>query len=305
MVALTVLGALAVALGYWTLTSEAAPSLLASRLGEYAEPDPIDLDDAELSLPLSQRVLAPLMARVSAFMLRHTKSGQLQQVRLLLIQSGSSMKAEYLLALKLMLLPVGAVLGFGLATALNLGSTPQMAIPVGGGILGYFYPSSRLKGKAKKRAKELQRALPGVLDLMTISMEAGLSLDMALMRITEYETSTLATEFAKVIHEIRLGRPRGEALNAMADRNGVDELTVIIRAIVQAEPLGVGVANVLRIQSEELRRIRKQRAEEKGHKAPVKMLLPMMGCIFPCIFIILLGPALLTVVDSVSGGGKG
>jgi tight adherence protein C len=124
-------------------------------------------------------------------------------------------------------------------------------------------------------------------------MEAGLSLDMAIMRIGDADQSLLAVEFQKLLNEVRLGRPRGEALMAMAERNDVDELTEFCRAVVQAEPLGVSVVNVLRIQSEEMRRKRKQRAEEAGHRAPVLMLLPMMGCIFPCIFVVLLGPALI------------
>jgi tight adherence protein C len=162
--------------------------------------------------------------------------------------------------------------------------------------LGYLYPTSSLKGKVKKRAKELRMQLPGVLDLLCISMEAGLSLDMALMRVTESEAGVLTAEFQKVLNEVRLGRPRMEALLGMAERNAVDELSGFIRAVVQAEPLGVSIANVLRIQSEELRRIRKQRAEEAGHRAPVLMLLPMMGCIFPCVFLILLGPAVVSIV---------
>ncbi len=115
------------------------------------------------------------------------------------------------------------------------------------------------------------------------------------MRIGEADQSVLALEFQKLLNEVRLGRPRGEAMMAMAERNDVDELTEFCRAVVQAEPLGVSVVNVLRIQSEEMRRKRKQRAEEAGHRAPVLMLLPMMGCIFPCIFVILLGPALIEI----------
>ena len=105
----------------------------------------------------------------------------------------------------------------------------------------------------------------------------------------------LNSEFAKTLKEVNLGRPRGEALMAMAERNGVDEMTAFIRSVVQAEPLGVSIAQVLEIQADEQRRLRRQRAEEAGHRAPVLMLLPMMGCIFPCIFIMLLGPAILKV----------
>ncbi|GAC1344906.1 MAG: type II secretion system F family protein [Candidatus Dormibacteria bacterium] len=284
------------------LVPEAQPSLLQKRLENVASLDPVELDEIELQKPLSERVIAPLMGSVGRFMLRRTKAGQIQQLRLQILQAGSDMRPEKLLAQK-----VFAAIGFGLFAFAAVHFTNRqgaiaIAGPFGGVALGYFYPSSRLKGKVKKRAAEMRRGLPGVLDLLTISMEAGLSFDMALQKICETEEGIIAAEFQQVMNEVRLGRPRMEALTAMAERNAVDELAVFVRAVVQAEPLGVSVASVLRIQSEELRRIRKQRAEEAGHKAPVKMLIPMMGCIFPTIFIILLGPAALTIIASVSGG---
>jgi tight adherence protein C len=164
------------------------------------------------------------------------------------------------------------------------------------GILGYMYPTSALTGKIKKRTREIRSAPPGTLDLLTISMEAGLSLDMAIMKVSESDDSILGVEFQKVLNEVRLGRPRSDALVGMSERNAVEELSAFVRAVVQAEPLGISITNVLRIQSEELRRLRKQRAEQAGHRAPVLMLLPMMGCIFPCIFVCLLGPAILTII---------
>jgi len=139
-----------------------------------------------------------------------------------------------------------------------------------------------------------------VLDLLTISMEAGLSFDASMQRVALSDTSLLADEFKKALNEIRLGKPRADALTSMADRNDVTELTAFVRAVVQAEPLGVSVANVLRIHSEDLRRLRRQRAEQAGHRAPVLMLLPMLGCIFPCVFVMLLGPAVLSVIHSFS-----
>jgi tight adherence protein C len=163
-------------------------------------------------------------------------------------------------------------------------------------VLMYLYPTESLKSKAKKRQKVIRLALPGALDLLTVCMEAGLSLDMAIMRVSESDDSVLSGEFQKVINEVRLGRPRSEALLGMADRNDVEELTGFIRSVVQSEPLGVSIANVLRIQSEDLRRMRKQRAEQAGHRAPILMLFPMMCCIFPCIFLMLLGPAALQLL---------
>jgi tight adherence protein C len=275
-------------------------SILEERLGQIAAVDfsplmdPVEL---ELQKPITERIIAPFVAALGRWVARRTKTAQLEALRLKLLQAGSQQRAETLLAMRVILLPVGAGLGVGLVMFLNLTGGLAIMAPVVLALLGFMYPTSSLSGKIKKRTKEIRYALPGVLDLLTICMEAGLSLDMAILRVSEADESILAHEFRTVLNEVRLGRPRGEALMALAERNVVDELSTFVRAMVQAEPLGISVAGVLRIQSEELRRLRKQRAENAGHRAPVLMLLPMMGCIFPCIFVCLLGPAVLTIVS--------
>ena len=276
-----------------------AATVLEKRLGMLAAVDfsaVMDPVEVDLQRPITERIVGPLVHSMGRSIARRTKAAQLDALRLKLLQAGSRQRAETLLALRVILLPVGALAGIGLVNALNLSGGLSIAAPVFLAMLGYAYPTSSLKGKIKKRTKAIRYALPGCLDLLTISMEAGLSLDMAMLRVSEADESILGLEFQKVLNEVRLGRPRGEALMAMAERNAVEELTAFVRAMVQAEPLGISVANVLRIQSEELRRLRKQRAEEAGHRAPVLMLLPMMGCIFPCIFVCLLGPAVLQIV---------
>lgn len=255
--------------------------------------DPIQ---ADLQRPLRDRIVDPVIQGIGRYIARHTKAGQLDALRLKIVQAGSRQRAETLLATRVFLMPVGVAIGFGLVELLSL--TPPLAIlaPVLMGVLGYMYPTSALTGKIKKRTREIRTALPGTLDLLTISMEAGLSMDMAIMRVSDSDETILAAEFQKVLNEVRLGRPRSDALLAMSERNAVEELSAFVRAVVQAEPLGISITNVLRIQSEELRRLRKQRAEQAGHRAPVLMLLPMMGCIFPCIFVCLLGPAVLQII---------
>jgi len=303
LVLLAVVAGVAVFTMVMALIPESGPGLLASRL-EYVESiapllDPTDMDKAEMSRPLAERLVQPLVAAVGSFMLQHTKSGQIQTLRIMIMKAGSDMRPERLLAFKVIGLAVGASVGFAATTLMSFGLTVRCAAVVAGCALGYFYPSSKLKGRIKKRAQEMRRDLPGILDLLTISMEAGLSFDMALNKVCESESGIMGDEFQHVLNEVRLGRPRMEAMTALAERNAVEELTTFVSAVVQAEPLGVSVASVLRIQSEELRRLRKQRAEEAGHKAPVMMLLPMMGCIFPCIFVILLGPAVITIMNSM------
>jgi tight adherence protein C len=253
----------------------------------------IDLTTGEFTQPAFERIVLPILGSIGNIIAKRTKEGQLQQLRKLVARSGSRQRPETLLALRLIVPVAGAAICFGLSLLLDLTPPENYGLILVGAVGGYMYPTLSLERKGKRRAKEILLALSGVLDLLTVCMEAGLSLDMAIMRIGDADESVLAVEFQKLLNEVRLGRPRSEALMAMAERNDVDELTEFCRAVVQAEPLGVSVVNVLRIQSEEMRRKRKQRAEEAGHRAPVLMLLPMMGCIFPCIFVVLLGPAII------------
>ena len=298
--ALGALGGLAVTIAVLQVLPGGRTSVLESRLGSLAAPtfDQLDPDEAELQKPLAERLLLPTVQAFGRMLMRRTPTQQLDAMRLMLMRAGSTQRAETLLAMRVVLAPVGAALGIGLAVLLNLSVPLALGASLLLGALGYMYPQSSLRGRIKKRKREILLALPGVLDLLTISMEAGLSFDMAISRVAEADESILSAEFQKVLNEIRLGRPRSEALEAMAERSDVEEMSAFVNAVVQAEPLGVSVAQVLRIQSEELRRLRKQRAEAAGHRAPVLMLLPMMGCIFPCIFICLLGPAVLTILNN-------
>jgi tight adherence protein C len=287
---------LVVFLAVWLMVpSTPLASLLEQRLSSVpnAAAYDIDLDTGDFTQPAFDRLVLPILSAIGGVIAKRTKEGQLQQLRKLVARSGSRQRPETLLALRLILPVAGGVICFGLSLLADLAPPENYLVIVVGAVAGYMYPTLSLERKAKRRQKEIQLALSGVLDLLTVCMEAGLSLDMAIMRIGDADQSLLAIEFQKLLNEVRLGRPRGEALMAMAERNEVDELTEFCRAVVQAEPLGVSVVNVLRIQSEEMRRKRKQRAEEAGHRAPVLMLLPMMGCIFPCIFVVLLGPALI------------
>ena len=301
VVVLGVAGGVAVMVAVLQLLPAAHESVLDRRLGSLAAPtfdDLLDPDAAELQKPFAERILLPLLQALGRVLMRGTPTQQLDELRMVILRAGSQQRAETLLALRVVLAPVGAALGIALAVMLNLSVALALMSSLLLAALGYLYPQSSLKGRIKKRKRELLLALPGVLDLLTISMEAGLSFDMATSRVADADESVLGREFQKVLNEIRLGRPRAEALTAMAERADLEELSAFVNAVVQAEPLGVSVAQVLRIQSEELRRIRKQRAEAAGHRAPVLMLLPMMGCIFPCIFICLLGPAVLTILNN-------
>ena len=213
------------------------------------------------------------------------------------------LNASGFLALRLLAMMLFTAIGFALALFGALTMPLFAAVPAGGLILGYLAPQMVVARRIKKRQKEILLALPSALDLLTISVEAGLSFDAALTRVVEKYNNAFSRELSIMLNEVRLGRPRLEALDDVGRRCKVEELSNFIQAIIQSEQLGVGVANVLRIQSEEIRRKRRQRAEEQGQKAPLKMLFPMVGCIFPTLFIVLLGPAVIEVAHQFGSGG--
>jgi tight adherence protein C len=277
--------------------------LLEARLAQFTELGrmPATLSEVELSLPFFERAIRPTLDKLGGFITKRVRSGSLEALQEQLNLAGRpwGMTASAFWFLRLLSLVLCTVLGLGLAILLSLEQPMFLLAVVGGGVAGYLLPQMILGSKVKKRQKQILLAMPSALDLLTISVEAGLSFDAALTRVAEKYQNPLTSEINQVLNEIRLGRPRVEALEDMARRCKVEELTNFVQAIVQSEQLGVGIANVLRIQSEEIRRRRRQRAEEQGQKAPLKMLFPMVGCIFPTLFIVLLGPAVVEVAHQL------
>lgn len=163
-----------------------------------------------------------------------------------------------------------------------------------------FLPHYYIKQKIKQRSKQALKELPDVLDLLTVSLEAGLGFDSALSKLISKKRGILAEEFQRCLEEIRLGKIRREALSGIKERLVLDELRTLISSIIQAEKLGIGMVDVLRVQSQEVREQRKQRAEEAAMKAPIKMLFPLVLFIFPCLFIVLLGPAVIQFIETFS-----
>jgi tight adherence protein C len=297
--------ALAVAFGVFLIfqgLSRPQTDLLETRLAQFGDHD-LSLAEMELALPFAERFLRPILDRMGNFMTSRTPANRTEalQDKINLAGRPFNLTPGGLLALQLVSLLVLTAVGFAVSTLMGLAGSMMFAGPAGGGVLGYLIPSIWLSRRVKARQKEIRVALPNALDLLTISVEAGLGFDAAITRVTEKYHNALALEFTQVLNEARLGRPRLEALEDMARRNNVDELSNFIQAIVQSDQLGVGIAQVLRIQSEEMRRRRRQRAEEMGAKAALKMLFPMVGCIFPALFIVLLGPAGIQVYKQFSG----
>jgi tight adherence protein C len=165
-------------------------------------------------------------------------------------------------------------------------------------LLGFFLPILWLRSKIRNRQTQIVRSLPDALDLLTITVEAGMGFDGAIQKVAEKWDNQLSKGFNKVTQEMRLGISRREALKNMDRTMGVPDVTTFVAAIIQAEQLGVSIAKILRVQSEQMRVKRRQRAEEMANKAPIKMLFPMVFLIFPALFIILLGPAILVIMET-------
>lgn len=305
---LAALAALSVVAIIYGLTASAAPKpgeLLEARLAQFTESGrmPATLAEVEMSLPFFERVLRPALDKFGNMLNRRAQAGsqQVLQERLNMAGRPWGLTPSGFVAIRLL----SVVLCFAACTGLTILAQLQMPMtllgPIGGLVLGYLLPQLMVSRRIKKRQKEILVAMPSALDLLTISVEAGLSFDAALSRVAEKYHNALTQEITQVLNEVRLGRPRLEAIDDMAKRCKIDELSNFVQAVIQSEQLGVGIANVLRIQSEEIRRRRRQRAEEQGQKAPLKMLFPMVGCIFPTLFIVLLGPAIIEVAHEFAG----
>ena len=287
------------------LATSPREDLLETRLSQFRD-QTVTLEEMELQQPFSERFLRPGMERIGAFMNSRVGRDRVVTIgnRLSLAGRPGNLTVNGFISLKLVAGLIFGGLGFLLLTFLNFdlpligGFIGRVIVAVVFGFLGYLFPDLWLRQKVQGRQKEIRLALPNALDLLTISVEAGLGFDAALVRVTEKYKNALAEEFTQVLNEVRLGRPRLEALDDMGRRVGVEELHSFIQALIQSEQLGVGIAKVLRIQSEEMRRKRRQRAEEQAAQASLKMLFPMIGCIFPTIFIVLMGPAVLIVLGN-------
>jgi len=276
---------------------------LQARLAEFIQRgDVTSLEEIELSQPFSERVLVPLVRRVGEFSARFTPQKAIQDTAKKMELAGNPwpIDAATFLAIRFILAVVFG--GFLLAVILiSPASSPTDNFMYVGGatFAGFFLPHLMLTSKISRRQKEIRRAMPDALDLLTICVEAGLGFDAALSKVSEKWENELSLAFARAIREIQLGKTRREALKDMSDRLGIAEMTSFFAAIIQSEMLGVSMARVLRIQSDQMRVKRRQRAEEEAHKAPVKMIIPLALLIFPSIMIIILTPAAIQIMESL------
>jgi tight adherence protein C len=289
------------------IASRSQSKVLAERLGRYGNRDvaPQTLEEVELQEPFYDRVVKPFIQRASRLIIKFAPSNSLHKTELKLARAGNPngwTAADFwgvrgLGALIAGGLPFVLFIVTGLPLIRLIGYTSLFVA------LGFYMPNVWLDRKAKARQTSVQKGLPDALDLMTVSVEAGLAFDSAMQKVSEKWDNHLAREFARCNHEMRMGRTRREVMRDMAERVDVDDLTAFVAAVLQADQLGVSISKVLRIQSEQMRIRRRQRAEESAQKAPIKMLFPMVFLIFPALFIVLLGPAVLQLMDTFGGGG--
>ena len=304
-IALGILVALAVILVIIGIRNPQAQTerLIQERLETVSQPtEQLGLEQLELSQPFTERVILPIARKLGEFAIRFTPQNWLGSISRRLELAGSPSRLDPSTYLSLQFI---CALGFGgimivftvfLMTTTSTGE--KFLLSVLGFFLGFFMPQIYLSMMVTRRQNSIRLALPDAMDLLTICVEAGLGFDAAMVKVAEKWDSPLSNAFARVIQEIQLGKLRREALRDMADSIEISEMTSFVAVVIQSEMLGVSMAKVLRIQADQMRVKRRQLAEEAAHKAPIKMLVPMVFLIFPSLMLILFTPAVISILNS-------
>ena len=267
------------------------------RAGSYAI---VDAHEKELSRSARERLIGPMVERFAELAMRMSPAGKRLEMARKLQQAGVDVPPQRLLAIK------GGFTMIGIGLMLLGGLAGQVALVLGGllaFLIGFMGPDFWLNSRIRKRRDAMERMLPDTLDLLTVSVEAGLGFDAAIAKVTEKMEGPLIDEFAIVAREIRVGETRREALRNLGERTGSDDIRSFTRSIIQAEELGTSLGRTLKVQADDMRVHRQLTAEEKAMKAPVKMLFPTVLFIFPAMFIVILGPAALNLLQAFSQTG--
>lgn len=285
----------------WSL-SPAGPNnadLVEGRLRAYETGMPVSATEIELQAPFGDRIVRPVIKRMGRLLEQTMPEKARQRIQLDLHLAGrpGGLSASDFIAIRYLVTALFCSAGIGV----GLLTRSVVLITVGamvGAILGLYLPTLWLRSKVNGRRREIQFVLPDVIDVLVVCVEAGLTFEAAVEKVGQKFDHALAEEFVRVLREVRIGKPRLEALSDMAGRCGVDELNSFVQAVIQSEQLGSGIVKTLSIQSEEIRQKRLMMAQERGARASLKMLIPMVGCIFPTLWVILLGPALILLMHS-------
>src|SRR5690349_4395680 len=269
----------------------------------------VSLEEAELQQPFTERVLIPIIRRVGELSTRFTPQNLLVETTKKLELAGNPGRidaATFLASRFVVAFVFGALLLLIALFSANKWPLGRIVLVVSLFFgLGFVVPQMWLQSRINSRQNEVRKAMPDALDLLTICVEAGLGFDAAMAKVGEKWENELSLMFSRCIREVQLGKPQREALRDMSDRLGLPELTSFVAAVIQSQILGVSLAKVLRIQSDQMRVKRRQRAEELAHQAPVKMIIPMAFLTFPSIMIIMLAPAGFQIVGAFGGGVGG
>ncbi len=259
-----------------------------------------DMRDQEMLAPMSERLLAPFIGGLSSLTQRFTPQGYREQVARKLVLAGNpgNLTVDQILVAKLLGM-ISIVLWLPLVIVLHLSGLLAIAAVLFLWFGSFMFTDVYLSRKVDERKHQMAVQLPDILDLLVISVEAGLGFEQALDRTTAAVPGPLADEFRRMLRETRFGTSRADALRAMDERSDVPELRAFILAMLQADTFGVSIARILRSQADEMRIRRRLRAQELAQKAPVKMLFPLVFCIFPSIFVVILGPAIIALQNSL------
>jgi tight adherence protein C len=257
--------------------------------------------DRELSANFWERVLAPILVGAGRVAKRVTPIGSTERLAKKLLVAGSppGWDAERVTAFKVIGFVGGLVGGFAFVGVVGLSGFTSLVVVGLLTFVGFMAPDTLISRKAEERQTEILNSLSDTLDLLTISVEAGLSLNAAIAQVVHNVPGTLSQEFARMLQEIQLGVARGEAFRHLAERTDVDELNAFALAMIQADVFGVSIASVLRTQAEQLRIKRRQRAEAKAQQTPVKIVFPLILCILPALFVVIVGPGVIRIVESL------
>jgi tight adherence protein C len=303
VVGLSFLGVM-VGMVYVGMRQERGGDALEDRLAAFADSDTDveSLEEVELSIGFQERVIIPLVEKISEITARFTPQKQLEQSQRLIELAGMSTDPTQFFLMRIAATIVGGFLGIFIGfVGLKLPGWQAYGATALGIFLGNRMPVMSLQSKISRRQQEIVKHLPDALDLLVICVEAGLGFDQAMGKVYEKWDNEMALAFGRVLREIQLGKPRREALKDMADRMDVPDVSSFTAAIIQAEQLGVPMSKILRVQSDQMRVKRRQRAQEKAQQAPVKMMIPMVLIIFPSIWIILMGPSAIRIKNQFFG----
>jgi tight adherence protein C len=257
----------------------------------------------DLNRPFSQRVLEPLQARALTLGKRFTGADSADRIRKKLDLAGNprALTVDRIIAGKVLGAAIGFLAAVSVTYLLGTAFTLRIVFVLAGAAAGYFAPSFYLYQAAYDRSAQLQRDLPDAIDLMTICVESGLGFDASVQQVATNTEGPLAEEFGRVLREMQIGQSRSDSLRGFGDRTSVPEVKSFVSAMVQADAFGIPIGQVLRVQSSEIRAKRRQRAEEKAQQVPVKITIPLIFCILPCLFVAVMGPAAISIMDNFAG----